>query len=174
MAIFSSSFSPHRIMLCPSMKKAGRLPRAFFSAFLLWAEKSNSRIRHFGIRSVFLTVLNIVLGGTSYEVKVEANQVFVNGKPMDYQLQEGKASAPVTTAPTPTASAQDLTAPMAGTVTKLLVKEGDQVSAGQALLILEVMKMENTISAPQAAVVKKIETGEGTRVAAGQTLIRFG
>ena len=118
--------------------------------------------------------LNIVLGGTSYEVKVEANQVFVNGKPMDYQLQEGKASAPVTTAPTPTASAQDLTAPMAGTVTKLLVKEGDQVSAGQALLILEVMKMENTISAPQAAVVKKIETGEGTRVAAGQTLIRFG
>ena len=117
--------------------------------------------------------INVVLDGTSYEVKVEAGQVVVNGKTLAYQVSEGQGSASATSATTPTASAQDLTAPMAGTVTKVLVKEGEKVAAGQALLILEVMKMENTISATQAGTIQKIEAGEGTRVAAGQTLIRF-
>ncbi|MBP5160729.1 MAG: biotin/lipoyl-binding protein [Alphaproteobacteria bacterium] len=114
--------------------------------------------------------LNVVLDGTSYEVKVEAGQVFVNGKALNYQVSEGKEVS----SPTSAATAQDVTAPMAGTVTKLLVKEGDKVAAGQALLILEVMKMENTISAEQAGVVKKIEVAEGARVVAGQPLIRLG
>ena len=114
--------------------------------------------------------LNVVLDGTSYEVKVEAGQVLVNGKALNYQVSEGKEVS----APTSAATAQDVTAPMAGTVTKLLVKEGEKVSAGQALLVLEVMKMENTISATQAGVVQKIEAGEGARVVAGQPLIRLG
>lgn len=116
--------------------------------------------------------MNIVLDGTSYEVRVEGQQVFVNGKAINYQLSSA-SQAEKTDKAQPSAAAQTLSAPMAGTITKVLVKEGDQVAAGQALLILEVMKMENTISAEQAGVVKKIEAGEGTRVTAGQPLIRF-
>ncbi|HEX8040182.1 MAG TPA: acetyl-CoA carboxylase biotin carboxyl carrier protein subunit [Chryseosolibacter sp.] len=64
-------------------------------------------------------------------------------------------------------------APMPGLIINLKVKEGDRVSAGDALIILEAMKMENVIKAPGDATVKsvKVRTGEG--VEKNQVLIEF-
>ena len=64
----------------------------------------------------------------------------------------------------------DIVAPMQGTILKVLVNEGDEVEAGQALMVLEAMKMETTIAAPSAGKVSKIEVAAGGSVAAGQSL----
>ncbi|MEO5906020.1 MAG: acetyl-CoA carboxylase biotin carboxyl carrier protein subunit [Saprospiraceae bacterium] len=66
-----------------------------------------------------------------------------------------------------------LVSPMPGLVTRIEVKEGDNVEKGQPLVILEAMKMENVISAPQAATIKNIRVQVGQAVERGLVLMEF-
>lgn len=66
--------------------------------------------------------------------------------------------------------ADSLTAPMPGTVTVVKVAVGDEVSAGQSLLVVEAMKMEHVISAPHAGTVTELDVSPGTTVAMDQVL----
>ncbi|MFC9081643.1 acetyl-CoA carboxylase biotin carboxylase subunit [Streptomyces sp. NPDC057062] len=63
-----------------------------------------------------------------------------------------------------------LTAPMPGTVTVVKVAVGDEVTAGQSLLVVEAMKMEHVISAPHAGTVAELDVTPGTTVAMDQVL----
>ncbi|MCP5464404.1 MAG: acetyl/propionyl/methylcrotonyl-CoA carboxylase subunit alpha [Deltaproteobacteria bacterium] len=71
------------------------------------------------------------------------------------------------------ASQGGLTAPLPGKVLKLLVKEGDTVSEGQTLMIVEAMKMEHPIKASQGSKVKKVFFGESDSVNLGDVLIEL-
>jgi acetyl/propionyl-CoA carboxylase alpha subunit len=64
-----------------------------------------------------------------------------------------------------------LTAPMPGTVIRVLVKEGDTVQPRQPLVVLEAMKMETPIVSPYEAVVRTVHVAEGDRVGGGDVLI---
>lgn len=125
---------------------------------------------------------NIKVNGTAYEVEVEE----IGGAAM---------SAPVTSAPIPSASAPAaapapkaeeapkaaasagsagsvrVEAPMPGTVLKINVNVGDTVEEGQAVIILEAMKMENEIAAPKSGTVASINTTQGSAVNTGDLLI---
>ncbi|MFI7013502.1 biotin carboxylase N-terminal domain-containing protein [Streptomyces sp. NPDC050164] len=68
------------------------------------------------------------------------------------------------------AGADSLTAPMPGTVTVVKVAVGDEVSAGQSLLVVEAMKMEHVISAPHAGKVTELDVAPGSTVAMDQVL----
>ncbi|WP_405574119.1 acetyl/propionyl/methylcrotonyl-CoA carboxylase subunit alpha [Streptomyces phaeochromogenes] len=68
------------------------------------------------------------------------------------------------------AGADSLTAPMPGTVTVVKVAVGDEVAAGQSLLVVEAMKMEHVISAPHAGTVTELDVTPGTTVAMDQIL----
>lgn len=67
----------------------------------------------------------------------------------------------------------DIKAPMPGMVLSILVKEGDTVKKGDALLVLEAMKMENILKSPTDGVVKKIAAQKGSAVEKNQLLIQF-
>jgi len=67
----------------------------------------------------------------------------------------------------------DVTAPMPGTVIKVLVATGDHVQARQPLLVLEAMKMETPLTAPYDALVRSVNVAEGDRVAGGAVLIEL-
>lgn len=62
-------------------------------------------------------------------------------------------------------------APMPGLVLSIAVKEGDNVVAGQTLLVMEAMKMENAITASHAGSVAKIYVREGDSIAEGDLLV---
>jgi acetyl-CoA/propionyl-CoA carboxylase, biotin carboxylase, biotin carboxyl carrier protein len=62
--------------------------------------------------------------------------------------------------------------PMQGNVLRVAVSEGDQVEAGQVLLVVEAMKMENEIVAHRAGTVEGISAAEGAQVTNGQELLR--
>jgi biotin carboxyl carrier protein len=62
-------------------------------------------------------------------------------------------------------------AEMPGKIVKVLVDVKSQVEAGQGLMIVEAMKMQNEVKAPKAGTVAKIQATEGATVAAGETLI---
>ncbi|GAA5044291.1 acetyl-CoA carboxylase biotin carboxylase subunit [Streptomyces similanensis] len=68
------------------------------------------------------------------------------------------------------AGADSLTAPMPGTVTVVKVAVGDEVTAGQSLLVVEAMKMEHVICAPHAGTVAELDVSPGTTVAMDQVL----
>ncbi|WP_455354553.1 acetyl/propionyl/methylcrotonyl-CoA carboxylase subunit alpha [Streptomyces sp. SYSU K217416] len=68
------------------------------------------------------------------------------------------------------AGVDSLTAPMPGTVTVVKVAVGDDVTAGQGLLVVEAMKMEHLISAPHAGTVTELDVTPGTTVAMDQVL----
>ena len=70
-----------------------------------------------------------------------------------------------------TDAAASLTAPMPGTVVKVLVEEGQEVEEGQLLLVLEAMKMEQPVSAPHAGIVRSLPFEEGTLVQGGAILV---
>jgi 3-methylcrotonyl-CoA carboxylase alpha subunit len=66
-----------------------------------------------------------------------------------------------------------LTAPMPGTVIRVLAKQGDQVAHRQPLLVLEAMKMETPVVSPYDATVKAVHVEEGDRVAGGALLVEL-
>lgn len=67
----------------------------------------------------------------------------------------------------------ELKAPMPGLVLRTFVKEGDAVTKGDNLLILEAMKMENIIKAPADAIVKMVKIKPGDKVEKAQILLHF-
>jgi acetyl/propionyl-CoA carboxylase alpha subunit len=66
-----------------------------------------------------------------------------------------------------------VTAPMPGTVIRLLVAQGDSVRARQPLVVLEAMKMETPLTSPYGAVVRAVHVAEGDRVAGGALLVEL-
>ena len=81
------------------------------------------------------------------------------------------ASAPAAAAPA--GAGTPVTAPLAGTIWKVLASEGQTVAAGEVLLILEAMKMETEIRAAQAGTVRGIAVKAGDAVAVGDTLLQL-
>jgi len=111
--------------------------------------------------------------------------VEVNGKRFSVRLwlPDAPASAPAKRSARPRPAAAGSTggagdgvvsAPMQGTIVKVLVSEGDEVDAGQALLVLEAMKMENHINAQGSGTVKEIRVEAGDTVGPGDVLLVIG
>lgn len=113
--------------------------------------------------------------------------ISVNGKSFEVEVEELKASQvatpavkiesapePVATPTPPVSHGEDVTAPMPGSIHKILVNTGDRVNAGDVLLILEAMKMENEIVSPIDGSVLKIARSEGSNVNTSDLLIVIG
>jgi biotin carboxyl carrier protein len=66
---------------------------------------------------------------------------------------------------------QQIAAPMPGKIVRLLVSEGDLVDAGQGLLVVEAMKMQNEIRSPKSGKVERLLAKEGQAVNAGEILV---
>ena len=102
--------------------------------------------------------------------------VTVNGVAYNVTVEEGTgapvaAAAPAAAAPAGAAGAVSVTAPMPGNILDVKVKAGDSVKAGDTLLILEAMKMENEISAPQDGTIASVNVRKGDVVNSGDLLI---
>src|SRR2546426_538565 len=72
------------------------------------------------------------------------------------------------------ASGRAVLAPMHGTILRLLVREGDRVAPGDAVAILEAMKMETHVSASAAGTVREVRVMPGSVVEAGEVVATIG
>ncbi|MFT4836258.1 MAG: oxaloacetate decarboxylase alpha subunit [Psychromonas sp.] len=83
------------------------------------------------------------------------------------------ASLSAATETTATVMSEELPAPLAGNIFKVLVSEGEKVEEGDVLLIMEAMKMETEIRAPKSGVIQGVFVKEGSSVAVGETLFKI-
>lgn len=129
-------------------------------------------------RSSWQTVLLEVNGerGLAF-VAQQGYETLVSWQGMSYRLEKPRpldvdvaAAGGLSSAAAP----QKLMAPMAGTIVKMYVQEGDQVEARQTLLVLSAMKMEHSITATHAGVVKRLPFAEGAAVPGGAVLVELG
>jgi len=97
--------------------------------------------------------------------------ITVNGKAYDVAVEEVGADA---AAPAANVEGTKVTAPMPGNVLDIKVAVGDTVTAGQAIVVLEAMKMENDINAPVAGKVLSINATKGSQVDTGAVLAVIG
>jgi acetyl/propionyl-CoA carboxylase alpha subunit len=102
----------------------------------------------------------------TYRVRRGAGRVYVEGGGRSSTLTE----RPRFPDPTADGPAGSLLAPMPGTVVSVLTKTGEQVTAGQPLLILEAMKMQQTITAPAAGTLTDLRVAAGEQVDTGTVL----
>ncbi len=120
-------------------------------------------------------VLSVLLDGKAYEIKRERSlqgelhMVIGSARyAVDVQdprsLRTRRAIAGVESGP------QKIKAPMPGKIVRLLVGEKDEVKAGQGVIVMEAMKMQNEMKSPKDGKVQKILTAEGSTVNAGDTL----
>lgn len=126
------------------------------------------------------TEANVVVNGTQYKVEIVGGKARTVSKPhvipapkatgLSVTPTTAAASKPVA-APAASSSAYKLVCPLPGTVTAINVKEGDTVSAGQTLVVLEAMKMENNIDAERGGKVKSVMVQTGATVMEGDVLI---
>jgi len=136
----------------------------------------------------------MIINGEKYDAKIKkykSDQVIVEVNGIDYEIELERAnrrkteivrspkiqptinvvkipSKPVIT------SAGSVLAPIPGLVLRLLVKEGDNVNAGDIVLILEAMKMESEITSTATGIINKINVKEGVSVQEGEVLIEVG
>jgi pyruvate carboxylase subunit B len=115
-------------------------------------------------------IYTVVVNGQRYNVEVAAGTA---GQVQSIQ-PVAAAPPPATAAAPPRADGVAVAAPMPGAVIRILVGVGDQVKAGQSLLVLEAMKMEVEVKAPADGTVHSLSVGEGDTVAADQTLAHIG
>ncbi len=127
----------------------------------------------------------INVNGNSYEVEVEEVTGGESKRPATPVVPVAATPAPAQkSAPAPVSAPKEekkevvvsagqevIEAPMPGNIWKIEVKEGDTVKAGDILLILEAMKMENEILAPRDGVVASINTTQGATVNTGDKLV---
>ena len=67
-----------------------------------------------------------------------------------------------------------MTAPLPGTVIEIFVKPGDQIETGQVILVIEAMKMKNSIRSTRAGKIVEVLVRAGQTVAHKEPLVRFG
>jgi biotin carboxyl carrier protein len=116
----------------------------------------------------------VTVNGQTYEVSVEevtGQNTQVAAKPaMPQAAPKAKAPAPKPASNASAGSVQ-VKAPMPGTILEIKVKPGDKVKNGQAVCVLEAMKMENEIPAPQDGTIASIEVTKGASVETGTVLV---
>ena len=120
----------------------------------------------------------VTLNGRTYEVEVEAGKAMLVDEYEAYAPAPAAPAAPAAAPAAPAASpaaalaaGEVVKAPMPGVVLKVQVQQGQAVKAGQVLIILEAMKMENEIVAPKDGTVAQIVAAKGATVESGAPLV---
>ena len=128
------------------------------------------------------TLAHVVVNGTAYEVEIAGAKGAATKRPQVAPAPREADSAkitPATAAPAPRiapvapSTGYTIKCPLPGTVLSINVKVGDTIATGQTLVILEAMKMENSITTDYAGTVKQILVAEGQTVATDAVLMEI-
>jgi biotin carboxyl carrier protein len=118
--------------------------------------------------------LSLLIDGKSYAVKQEQsggeNNIVVGRERFSAAVRDPRSLGSRGTRAGSEGGVKKITAPMPGKVVRVLAPAGKDVDAGQAVLVIEAMKMQNELKAPKKGKVSKLHVEQGAAVEAGQIL----
>ena len=114
----------------------------------------------------------VKVNGKNYAIKLDGdNKATVNGKTYDIAVKAGIESK---TSSEASGDGEEVKAGLPGNVLRLEVSEGDSVSEGDVLLVMEAMKMETEVKAPKSGTIQSVLIAQGDKVVTGQALVTIG
>lgn len=121
------------------------------------------------------STVSVLIGGQAFEVHVTPSldgKLKLQSGPHEFtaEIQDPRAWQGRQHGAVEAEGRQQIVAPMPGKVIRLLVSAGDEVEAGQGLLVVEAMKMQNEIRSPKKGKVERLQVKEGQAVNAGDVL----
>jgi biotin carboxyl carrier protein len=119
-------------------------------------------------------IYSILIGGESFEAQVEPYlpglRIMVAGREYSARIRDPRHPRRSRGAALEAEGRQEVRAPMPGKVIRVLRKPGDPIEAGQGLLVVEAMKMQNEVRSPKSGRVERLLVAEGSAVNAGEVL----
>jgi biotin carboxyl carrier protein len=156
------------------LEKAGRASAPHEQHHQGWMCLLDGRQIAIDVMEVAPGVLSILRDGRSVRVNQERagdeRRVSVGGVWYRVLVQDARSLASKRRASRDDAGAQKLTAAMPGKVVRVLAHEGDKVTAGQGIVVVEAMKMQNEVRSPKEGLLKKLVAHTGMNVIAGDVL----
>jgi biotin carboxyl carrier protein len=123
---------------------------------------------------VATSTYSILMDGLSYEVRVhpaaDGLHITSGGETYVATLRDPRQWQRRSGGTLEAEGRQQISAPMPGKVVRVLVKAGEAVEAGQGLLVVEAMKMQNEIKSPKTGKIERLTVSEGQNVNAGEVL----
>lgn len=117
---------------------------------------------------------SILIGGRSLEVRVEPHAqslvVSVAGREYSVKVHDPREWRGKRAGALQSEGRQQVLAPMPGKVIRILAKAGEKIEAGQGVVVVEAMKMQNEVRAPKSGQIEKVLVAEGQSVNAGEVL----
>ena len=130
------------------------------------------------IQDIEGNIANVTVNGIPFEVEMKqpvkaAKQKVKLGTPAAALVASASpaSAAPAEKPAAPAASGKPVVAPLPGTINDIKVKVGDKVNAGDTVVILEAMKMQNNIEAESTGTIASINVNKGDAVMEGDTLV---
>ena len=118
-------------------------------------------------------IYKVTLNGKVYEVEVEKGEAVIQAEyeaALPAAAPAAPVAAPAASAPAASAGAGTVLSPLPGNINEIRFSAGQTVKAGDVVIILEAMKMENEIVAPKAGTLSKIHVQKGAVVNTGDPL----
>jgi len=134
----------------------------------------NGNIYNVTVNKVEDTIAEVEVNGTPFKVlmdKPAKKEVITVKRPVQALTTTGVTSAPVVVRPINVSTGGAVTSPLPGVIIGVICKVGDTIKKGQTLLVLEAMKMENTIPSDRDGVVSEIKVNLGDSVLEGADLV---
>jgi biotin carboxyl carrier protein len=122
---------------------------------------------------------NVLIDGISYDIALEGETVIAGEDSFPFQVSglamtaAAPAAAPSPSAPAIEAGTGAVLAIMPGKIVRVMVEPGQEVEEGQAVCVLEAMKMENELNARQSGTVKAVHVQPGDDVEKDQVLVEI-
>ena len=107
----------------------------------------------------------------SEERRVKSDEFNSSSSATNASSATNESSAPITKPAATAASGKPVVAPLPGTINEIKVKVGDKVNAGDTVVVLEAMKMQNNIDAETPGTIASINVNKGDAVMEGDTLV---
>lgn len=119
-------------------------------------------------------IYSVLINGKSFDVRVESAgaelRATTGGREFKIGIQDQREWRRNRGGTIDAEGLQRVLAPMPGKIVRVLVKTGDSVQAGQGLLVVEAMKMQNEIRAPKSGIIDRLAVVEGQTVNAGEVV----
>ena len=158
--------------------KAGSQPGAWLCRISEGGAKTGEKEwREINVNAVFSAddVLSLLLDDKSYEVKQDATgqsrYVALGHRRYRIEMRDPRSLRTRRAAAGNEDGPRKLLASMPGKIVRVLAPEGSTVEAGQGIIVVEAMKMQNELKSPKSGVVKRVLASEGDAVNAGDTLV---